>query len=544
MIIKRNYNAAADLIDRNVEEGRGKKLAYIDPFRSLSYWDLQQQAARVGPMLDRYGVERENRVALAMLDTVEFPILFWGAIRAGIVPVPFNTRLTVEQYRYLLEDSRAKVVIASPPLLRDIEEAASTVPGIRAIIVAGGGAPGYPRLDRLIAAESPVQPADTCAEEVAFWLYSSGTTGAPKGVMHVHATPRLAAHHVGLRGISPRESDVIFSAAKMFFSYGIANSGFCPLSVGATTVLYPERPTAQTVFEMLHAYEVTVFYGVPTLYASILSDLRCTPESGSAHLRLCVSAGEPLPPAIGKAWRSRFGLDIVNGVGSTEMGYLFLTNLPEHVEYGTAGLPVDGYRVRLVDKHHRDVRDGQIGELLVSAPTAAVGYWHQREKTRHTFLGEWIRTGDRYLRRSDGVYVYCGRGDDMFKVSGIWVSPIEIEDALLSHSRVLEAAVIAVEDKDGLVKPKAFVVLRQGTDAALLGRSLYEELKVHVKHAIGPWKYPRSIEFLPSLPRTTTGKLQRYKLRELAAAHGERPLSTPDLGPHEATPEPAAGNHP
>ena len=277
---------------------------------------------------------------------------------------------------------------------------------------------------------------------------------------------------------------------------------------------------------MLHAYQPTIFYAVPTLYASILADPRCTPEAGSPRLRLCFSAGEPLPVHVGETWKARFGLDIVNGVGSTEMGHLFVTNLPDKVEYGTAGLPIEGYNLRLVDDRDRDLPDGEVGELLVRGPTAAAGYWNQREKTRRTFEGEWTRTGDKYWRRPDGVYIYCGRADDMFKVSGIWVSPFEVEDALLTHPRVLEAAVIALEDSAGLIKPKAFIVLKD-CDGEEFGRALYEELKVHVKRSIGPWKYPRWIEFVDSLPRTATGKLQRFKLRGGGTPPGEDQSDTP-----------------
>lgn len=511
------YNAAVDFVDRNIEEGRGNKTAFMDPARTVTYGELYDAVVRVGPMLNRLGVERENRVAVVMLDTVDFPAVFWGAIRAGIIPVLLNTRLTVDQYQFLLKDSRAKVVIASPALLPHVEAAVRGAPNIRHIVVAGGGPQHYPRLDRLVQAEDPGEPAETCADEVAFWQYSSGTTGLPKGVMHVHSTPRLAAWHVGEQRLGIGEDDVSFSSAKMFFSYGLGNSIICPMGVGATTVLYPERPTPQTVFEMLHTYQPTVFYAVPTLYASILADRRCTPDQSSSRLRLCMSAGEPLPTHIGHAWKERFGVDIVNGVGSTELAHMFLTNDRAAVEYGTSGIPVDGVTLRLVDESDRDVPNGEIGELIVRSPTAAAGYWNQRAKTRRTFQGEWTRTGDKYVRRSDGVYIYCGRTDDMFKTSGIWVSPFEVEDALLSHPLVGEAAVIPVEDVAGLVKPKAFVVLKE-TGAGQPGRALYEELKVHVKVSIGPWKYPRWIEFVESLPRTATGKVQRYKLRELQSA--------------------------
>jgi 4-hydroxybenzoate-CoA ligase len=509
-----DYNAAVDFVDRHVAEGRGDKTAFVDPSRNMTYTELRDEVARVGPMLARLGVEQENRIAIVLLDTVQFPVLFWGAVRAGVVPVLLNTRLTVDQYRYLLEDSRAKVVFVSTALLPLIEEAAVDLPNLKTIVVVGGGPASAVRFDTLMAAENEgAAPARTCADDVAYWLYSSGTTGMPKGVMHVHSSPRVMAQSAGVRRIGYRESDVVFSAAKLFFSYGLGNAMFCPMWVGATSVFYPERPTPQTVFEMLRGYDPTMFFAVPTLYAAILADPDCTRENSSRRLRLCFSAGESLPAHVGTAWKERFGVDIVNGVGSTEMGHLFLTNLPDAVEYGTSGVPVDGYQLRLVDEAGRDVGDDEVGELWVNGDSAAAGYWNQREKSRRTFVGEWTRTGDKYLRRPDGVYTFCGRTDDMFKVSGIWVSPFEIEEALMSHPLVVEAAVVPAEDSEGLLKPRAFVVLdeRAGSDSAVL----FEELKVHVKRSIGPWKYPRWIEYVDSLPRTPSGKLQRFLLREM-----------------------------
>jgi 4-hydroxybenzoate-CoA ligase len=509
----RDYNAAVDFVDRNVAEGRGDKTACIDPARNITYSELRTAAARIGPLLARLGIEQENRIALVLLDTVDFPILFWGAIRAGIIPVLLNTRLTADQYRYLLEDSRAKAVFVSTALLPTVREAAKDVPTLKAVIVVGGGPDPVPRLDRLLSAENEGStPARTCADEVAYWLYSSGTTGMPKGVMHVHSTPMALARSSGQDRIGIREDDVVFSAAKLFFSYGLGNAIFCPMSVGASSVFYPERPTPQTVFETLRGYQPTMFYAVPTLYAAILADPDCTPQSGSSRLRLCFSAGEPLPSHVGEAWKERFGLDIVNGVGSTEMAHLYLTNLPHAVEYGTAGRPVKNYDLRLVDEDGDEVADGEIGELLVRGESAAAGYWNQREKSRRTFVGEWTRTGDKYVRRSDGVYIYCGRTDDMFKVSAIWVSPFEVEAALIAHPSVLEAAVVPAQDDNGLTKPKAFVVLKDHSNRGP-NRALHEELKVHVKRTIGPWKYPRWIEFVDSLPKTATGKIQRYMLR-------------------------------
>ena len=511
----RDYNAAVDFVDRNVAEGRGEKTAFIDPARNLTYAELRDATARIGPMLARLGIEPENRIALVLLDTVDFPVLLWGAIRAGIVPVLINTRLTVDQYRYLFEDSRAKAVFVSTALLPVIQEATLDLPNLKTIVVVGGGPASVPRLDTLLAAENEGSaPARTCADDVAYWLYSSGTTGMPKGTMHVHSSPMVMAQSAGQRRIGYREDDVVFSAAKLFFSYGLGNAIFCPMWVGATSVFYPERPTPQTVFEMLRGYQPTMFFAVPTLYAAILADSECQPKNSSSRLRICFSAGEPLPAHVGKSWKQRFGLDIVNGVGSTEMGHLFLTNLPNAVEYGTSGVPVDGYDLRLLDEEGKGVADNEIGELSVRGESSAAGYWNQREKSRRTFVGEWTRTGDKYVRRPDGVYTYCGRTDDMFKVSGIWVSPFEVEEALITHPQVLEAAVVPAEDANGLIKPKAFVVLRDHREDDV-GRALYEELKVHVKRSIGSWKYPRWIEFVDSLPKTATGKVQRFMLRDM-----------------------------
>jgi len=514
----RDYNAAVDFVDRNVAEGRGDKLAFIDPARSITYGELQDRAARVGPLLAHMGVDPENRIALALLDTVDFPVLFWGAIRAGVVPVLLNTRLTVDQYRYLLEDSRAKAIFVSTALLATLQEAAAGLPCASTIVAVGDEAPAILHFEALLAAEHErSRPARTCADEVAYWLYSSGTTGNPKGTMHLHASPRFIAETAGKLRVGYREDDTAFSVAKLFFAYGLGNAMFCPAAVGATAVLYPERPTPKVVFEMLRSHQPTMFFAVPTLYAAMLADADCRDEIMPPGLRICVSAGEPLPAHLGEAWQRRFGVDIVNGVGCTELGHLFLSNLPGAVEYGTSGVPVDGYELKLMDDDWHEVGDDEIGELWVAGDSAAAGYWNQREKSRRTFVGKWVRTGDKYRRRADGVYIYCGRGDDMFKVSGIWVSPFEIEAALAAHPKVLEAAVVPVEDGTGLTKPKAFVVLKEPRDAEDAG-ALYAELKDHVKLAVGPWKYPRWIEFVNSLPKTATGKIQRYILRNPNAA--------------------------
>jgi len=512
MGIDREYNAAVDFVDRHVSEGRGNKAAFVDPSREISYAELSNAAARIGAVLARLGVERENRIVLILHDTVSFPILFWGAIRAGIIPVLINTILTSDQYRYLLEDTRGKVAFVSPSVLPSVQSAAKGVATLKHIVVVGEGPDRLMRLDTLLATQrDATPPAKTCADEIAYWLYSSGTTGMPKGVMHVHSSPSFMSQLAGCSRLGFREDDIVFSAAKLFFAYGIGTS-ICSLGVGATSILCPDWPSPELVFKLLHRYQPTLFFAVPTLYAAILAKGECTPEAGSKRLRLCFSAGEPLPPHVGEAWKRRYGLDICNGVGSTEMGHLFLTNLPHAVDYESSGVPVQGYDVRLVDGSGHDVADGDMGELLVRGPSSAAGYWNQRERTRRIFEGEWTRTGDKYVRRPDGAYCYCGRTDDMFKVSGIWVSPFEVEAALVSHPDVLEAAVVPEHDEKGLIKPKAFVVLKKGVGEGT-GRALYDSLKIHVKSTVGPWKYPRWIEFVDALPKTATGKIQRFKLR-------------------------------
>jgi 4-hydroxybenzoate-CoA ligase len=513
-----DYNAAVAFIDRRVIEGRGNKAAFVDPARQISYAELSSAVARVGPVLMRLGLERENRVVLILHDTVDFPILFWGAIRAGIVPVLINTLLTSDHYHYLLEDTRAKAAFVSPSVVPSVLSAAKGVATLKHIVVVGDHSERLQRFDALLAAQrEPAPAAKTCADEVAYWLYSSGTTGMPKGVMHVHSTLDFISRLPGQSRLGFREDDIVFSTAKLFFAYGIGTS-ICTLGAGATSILYPDWPTPAAVFELLRRYQPTMMFAVPTLYASMLASAEGAAESASKQLRLCFSAGEPLPPHIGRGWKERFGLDICNGVGSTEMGHLFLTNLPDAVDYECSGIPVQGYDMRLVDSAGEDVPDGEIGELLVRGPSSAAGYWNQRDRTRRVFEGEWTRTGDKYVRRSDGAYSYCGRTDDMFKVSGIWVSPFEVEAALASHPQVLEAAVVPAKDDKGLVKPWAFVVLKNGgADGA--GRALYEGLKAHVKRTVGPWKYPRWIEFVDTLPKTSTGKIQRFKLRERAASH-------------------------
>ncbi|MCA1456917.1 benzoate-CoA ligase family protein [Bradyrhizobium sp. BRP22] len=506
-----SYNAVTWLLDRNVDEGRGDKLVFDDTVSQLTYAELQRQTRRLANLLRHLGVRREERVAMIMLDTVDFPIVFLGAIRAGVVPVPLNTLLTADQYAYVLADCRARVLFISEALLPVVKDIVGRMPDLEHVVVSGANAHGYKKFSDELAREGDVfTTAATHPDEPAFWLYSSGSTGMPKGVRHLHSSLAATADTYARQVLGIQENDVCLSAAKLFFAYGLGNALTFPMSVGATTILNSERPTPAVMFALMNKYHPTIFYGVPTLFASMLNDEASKTTPAGKRLRICTSAGEALPESVGNAWKARFGVDILDGVGSTELLHIFLSNAPGDIKYGSSGRPVPGYKVRLVNESGVDVPDGEVGELLVDAPSAGEGYWNQRSKSRQTFEGHWTRTGDKYIRDAEGRYTFCGRSDDMFKVSGIWVSPFEVESALITHPAVLEAAVVPEADPEGLLKPKAFVVLRPEANVD----GLQDALKEHVKQKIGPWKYPRWIEVVESLPKTATGKIQRFKLRE------------------------------
>jgi len=510
----RYYNAVEDFVDRNVEAGYGPKTAFRDHRRSLTYQELQGGTHRMANLLRGQGIRRETRIAILMLDSVDWPVAFWGSVRAGIVPVCLNTLLTTEQYRYILGDSRAEALIVSTELLPSVAPILDQLDALKHVVVVDGQDHGHLDFRMLMAEAAPeAETARTSPDETAFWLYSSGSTGAPKGVRHVHSSPMYVAKNYGKGVLGIEHDDVCFSAAKLFFAYGFGAGMALPMSVGATAALLSGRPTPASVLETMRSHNPTLFFGVPTLYAAMLADPNCLPANGSARLRLCISAGEALPAEVGKSWKTRMGVDILDGIGSTEMLHVFLSNHPGDVRYGTTGREIPGYRLRLVDENGHEAGVGEIGELLVSGESAADGYWNQRRKSRTTFEGEWTRTGDKYTRDAEGFYYYCGRTDDMFKVSGRWVSPFEVEQALVSHPSVLEAAVVARDDDDGLTKPMAFVVLSGGPP----GDELRQSLREHVKSSVGPWKYPRWIEFVEDLPKTATGKIQRFKLRQTGA---------------------------
>ncbi len=512
--VPREYNFAADVLEGNLQAGRAHKPAYVDPRGSWSFADLADRAARFGQALRALGVRREERMLLCLLDTIDWPTAFLGAVKSGVIPIPVNTLMSEDDCRFMLADSRARVLVVSEAIYARLATVIEADPDLELVIVSGENARGHHGFEDLIAQAQPeAYTAPTTRDDICFWLYTSGSTGQPKGAVHVHADLKLTNDLYAARILGLTDQDVCYSAAKLFFAYGLGNALTFPLSAGATTILLPERPTPELVATLMRRHPVTVLYGVPTFYAAFLASA-AAPRRDELKLRLCVSAGEALPAQIGSRWRERYGVDILDGLGSTEMLHIFLSNRPGEVKYGTTGKPVPGYDVRLVGDGGEAVRRGEMGELQVRGPTSAIMYWNNREQSRATFLGEWTRSGDKYIEDQDGFYVYCGRRDDMLKVGGMYVAPFEVEGALCTHPDVLEAAVVAWPDPEGLIKPKAFVVLKSPGHA---GDALARALQEYCKSKLAPYKYPRAIEFRADLPKTATGKIQRFKLRAEAA---------------------------
>ncbi|MDT3685548.1 MAG: benzoate-CoA ligase family protein [Pseudorhodoplanes sp.] len=508
--ISRDYNFAADILDRNLSAGRANKPVFIDRRGAWTYGQLADRVNRFGAVLRAKGMRREERIMLCLLDTIDWPTAFLGAIKAGVIPVAVNTLLTEQDYLFMLTDSRARVLVVSQALLPKFEPIIARCPDLKHVIVSDGATSDYEKFEDLIAAAQPENyTAPTTRDDMCFWLYSSGSTGKPKGTVHAHASLRLTDELYAQPTLGLKESDVCYSVAKLFFAYGLGNALTFPMSAGATTVLLDERPTPESVTALLKQHPVTVFYGVPTFYAAFLAS-PAAPLRADVKFRRCVSAGEALPEDVGKRWSEKYGCDILDGIGSTEMLHIFLSNRPGAVKYGTTGQPVPGYDLKLIDDEGQPVAPGEMGELLIRGPSSAIMYWNNREQSRRTFMGEWTRSGDKYRQDEDGYYVYCGRNDDMLKVSGLYVSPFEVEGALQTHEDVLECAVVAWLDGDDLIKPKAFVVLKAHDKAC---DELARRLQEHVKTRLAPFKYPRWIEFRTELPKTATGKIQRFKLR-------------------------------
>jgi benzoate-CoA ligase len=522
-------NATEAFVDANIRAGRGESTAIVDAAsnRTITYREVLAQVNRTGHALRRLGIRAEERVMLLLPDVPEFAFAFFGAIKIGAVAVPVNTLLKPHDYVYLLNDSRARALVVHASLLPLIEPLQSSLRHLQHLLVVGAehGAASYAAM---LAAEDENLTAEPMSDDdAAFWLYSSGTTGFPKGAIHLQHDMTCCAESFARGVLGITAADRTFSVARLFFAYGLGNALYFPFYVGATTILHPGRPEPRLVFDVVARHKPTLFYSVPTSYAAMLAAMDAVTHADFSSVRLCSSAGEPLAASLYERWRARTGVEILDGIGSTEVLHTFLANRAGRVRPGSSGEIVPGYEARIVDADGRDVPDGEIGDLLIKGESTCAGYWNRQEQSRRTICGEWIRTGDKYSRDADGYFWYHGRSDDMLKVSGQWVSPAEVEAALITHAAVLEAAVVGREDTERLVKPMAFVVLKNGHTASV---DLEHELQGHVKARLAPYKYPRWVTFIDELPKTATGKIQRYKLRALASspasAPGEPPITT------------------
>jgi benzoate-CoA ligase family protein len=502
------YNAATTFVDNNIAEGRGGKVAIYYEDQKITYQEVFEKVNRTGNALKELGIGVENRVLVILPDLPEFAYSFFGAIKIGAVTVPTNPWMFAKDYEYLINDSRAQAIIVHESTFPEIEKIRDVRPFLKHIIVVGtprGKALAY---DRMIArASEKLEAEKTTRDDVCFWGYTSGSTGNPKGAVHLQHDMITISDLFVKPVLGMNEEDLCFSASKMFFSYGLGNSLYFPFRFGASTVLWPEKPDPEKILQVIEKYKPTFFFSVPTLFARFL---RVEKEYDLSSLRICLSSGEPLPPAIFHQWKERTGLELLDVVGSTEATHDFLANRPGRAKAGSSGEVTPAFEAKIVDDEGREVPVGEVGNLLVKGDATAPYYWNKHEQTKRMMLGEWLKTGDTYYCDADGYYWYCGRSDDMMKVGGLWVSPIEIENTLMEHPAVLESGVIGAADSDGLLKPKAYVVLKGEYKPS---DQLRVDLQNLVKSKLAPYKYPRWVEFVDDLPKTVTGKIQRFRLR-------------------------------
>jgi benzoate-CoA ligase family protein len=503
------YNASL-IVDQNLEAGRAEKVAIYYGDEQVTYGELARRINRFGHALKELGVRQEDRVLLVLNDTPSFPTAFFAAIRIGAVPIPVNTLLRADEYRYFVENSRARAVVVDLEHYEKVREGLEGYAQPLELILTNGRAEGAQTLEDLLeGGEDELAPAGTHRDDPAFWLYSSGSTGKPKGAVHlqhdINYTCETYARHV----LEVSEDDLCFSASKLFHAYGLGNGISFPYWAGASTVLHPGRPTPQAILEMAQRYRPTLFFAVPTLYNAILNHQGAA-DYDLSSVRLCASAAESLPAGIWRRWKEMFGLTILDGIGSTEMLHIFISNTPDKLKPGSSGVPVPGYEARILDEEGYPVEAGEAGYLSVKGDSAAAYYWRNHEKTKSTMKGDWLFAGDWYRVDEDGFYWYEGRADDMIKVSGLWVSPVEVESTLMDHSAVVEAAAVGLP-VGGLTRVKAYIILREGYEGS---EKLTEELQNWCKDRLKRYQYPHLVEFVDDLPKTVTGKIQRFKLRE------------------------------
>lgn len=506
-----NFNAAEYFIDRHIREGRSGKVAIECGEAQVTYGQLFVSVSQAGNALRQLGVRMEERVLLLMLDTPEFAASFFGAIKIGAVPVPVNTLLKSADYKYLLNNSRARIAIVGHTLLPLIEGIPRSELAFLEHVLVVDEAPGGGSFQKLLANSSPeLDAAPTRKDDAAFWLYSSGSTGPPKACVHLQHDMMVSTEHYAKAILNIAESDRFFSVAKLFFAYGLGNGLYFPLSVGATSILLPGPPRPQDIFHIIERHRPTLFFSVPSNYVKLLTYAAANRDLDLSSIRHAVSAGEALPASVFYRFKERFGVEILDAIGSTEALHMMISNAPGQVRPGSSGKVLPGFEAKIVDDNDHPVACGEIGNLLVKADSTCACYWNEHEKTKNTMVGHWLRTGDKYHQDQDGYFWYAGRSDDMLKVSGVWVSPIEIERVLSEHPAVLEVAVVFCRDQDELFKAAACVVVREGTAAT---PQLARELQDFVVSCLPVYKRPHWVEFLPELPKTATGKVQRFKLR-------------------------------